>query len=501
MNNEVETKKGSGRAPAAEAELWQKLETFPLNRRDAVQDFSARLARENGWSRVYAQRVCSEYLRFLFLAMKAGHPVTPSEEVDQAWHLHLVYTRSYWEELCGKVLGRPLHHEPTAGGLDEGAKFRDQYDRTLQSYGRWFGHAPPEDIWPPVEKRFGPHDGRWVDMTRHWLLPKPRFVARLRPMRAAAMLGVVLMTILVASCTESMNVFDWRGKAFLGFYWTAFIAAFVTSLLLVKMARGRARPSDEMLTDPYEIAYLGGGGVRVVDAALASLHGRGLVKVSNEKKGESGLQRLEDPSQPITSDVEFAVYCAMPGSGEANVKDVRKVLRPSMEQLRDRLVEKGLVVSNGQYAGLVLLAALPFVALGVTGVIKLFVGLGRGAPVDFLIMSLAVTLMVTIVRLTTVRRRTADGEAMWQRFKPLERAMKEKLKHPYEPQPDPLAVPLAVALVGVPGMNWPGYYELHTALQRNNNTSSGGCGSGCGSSGCGGGGCGGGGCGGCGGGD
>ncbi|WP_211325436.1 TIGR04222 domain-containing membrane protein [Roseimicrobium gellanilyticum] len=500
MNNEVENKMGSGRAPAAETELWQKLETFPLNRRDAVQDFSARLARENGWRRPYAQRVSSEYLRFLFLAMKAGHPVTPSEEVDQAWHLHLVYTRSYWDELCARVLGRPLHHEPTAGGIDEGAKFRDQYARTLQSYTRWFGHAPPEDIWPTVSERFGPHDGRWVDMTRHWLLPKPRFVARLRPLRVAAVMGIALVTTLMASCSESLNVFEWRGKEFLGFYWMAFITALATSFLLVKVARGRAWPSDDMLTDPYEIAFLGGGGVRAVDAALAALHGRGLVKISNGNKGDSGLQRVLNPSQPVTNDVEYAVLCALPASADANVKDVRKVLRPSMNQLRDRLVEKGLVASSGQRAGLLLLAALPFVALLVTGVTKLMVGLGRGAPVDFLIISLAVTLMVTIVRLATLRRRTADGEAMWERFKPMERAMKEKLKHPYEPQ-DPLMVPLAVALVGVPGLNWPGYYDLHYALQRSNNASSGGCGSGCGSSGCGGGGCGGGGCGGCGGGD
>ncbi|MEK6230809.1 MAG: hypothetical protein N2A42_03075 [Luteolibacter sp.] len=34
----------------------------------------------------------TEYKRFVALAMLAGHPVTPSEEVDQAWHLHLVYT-------------------------------------------------------------------------------------------------------------------------------------------------------------------------------------------------------------------------------------------------------------------------------------------------------------------------------------------------------------------------------------------------------------------------
>jgi len=49
--------------------------------------------------------------------------VTPSDTVDQAWHLHLIYTGHYWEELCGKVLGLQLHHEPSAGGAVEGGKY------------------------------------------------------------------------------------------------------------------------------------------------------------------------------------------------------------------------------------------------------------------------------------------------------------------------------------------------------------------------------------------
>jgi len=56
--------------------------------------FEARLARENGWCRAYTQRVIVEYKRFVYLAMTAGHVVTPSEEVDHAWHMHLTYTRS-----------------------------------------------------------------------------------------------------------------------------------------------------------------------------------------------------------------------------------------------------------------------------------------------------------------------------------------------------------------------------------------------------------------------
>ena len=125
--------------------MWAKLESFQFdNDNNAVFEFEARLAKENGWSREFASRVIQEYRRFLLLAMQSGHPVTPSDEVDQAWHLHLVYTRSYWERLCRDVLGRPLHHEPTTGGVDESGKFHTQYERTLDSYRRLFGAAPIE---------------------------------------------------------------------------------------------------------------------------------------------------------------------------------------------------------------------------------------------------------------------------------------------------------------------------------------------------------------------
>jgi hypothetical protein len=140
---------------ADERELWQRLEAFELDDADAAYPWSQRLARENGWSHPLALRVAAEYKRFLFLACAAGHPVTPSEEVDAAWHLHLLYTRSYWEELCPEVLGRPLHHGPTRGGRQEGEKFHDWYQRTLESYRRFFGE-PPADIWPKAEERFAP---------------------------------------------------------------------------------------------------------------------------------------------------------------------------------------------------------------------------------------------------------------------------------------------------------------------------------------------------------
>ena len=88
--------------------------------------------------------------RFVFLAVTHGRPVCPSEQVDAAWHLHLTYTRSYWEYLCRDVIRQPLHHGPTKGGSEEQTKFRDLYQQTLDSYERLLGQKPPNDIWSPA---------------------------------------------------------------------------------------------------------------------------------------------------------------------------------------------------------------------------------------------------------------------------------------------------------------------------------------------------------------
>ncbi|MDB6065553.1 MAG: hypothetical protein JWR26_1761 [Pedosphaera sp.] len=97
------------------AALLERLESFQLDSPEAALPFSARLARENNWFPAHAARVIKEYKRFAFLAIVAGHPVSPSEDVDQAWHLHLTFSENYWKVFCPQILGSPLHHHPTRG--------------------------------------------------------------------------------------------------------------------------------------------------------------------------------------------------------------------------------------------------------------------------------------------------------------------------------------------------------------------------------------------------
>lgn len=135
-------------------DLWQRLSGYRIGPEGAAFSFQDRLARENRWSGDFAARVIEEYRRFCFLAIEAGHPVTPSDAVDQAWHLHLTYSRDYWERFCPEVLGMALHHGPTAGGAQERSRYYDQYANTLRSYAAIFGEDAPVDIWPNARQRF-----------------------------------------------------------------------------------------------------------------------------------------------------------------------------------------------------------------------------------------------------------------------------------------------------------------------------------------------------------
>lgn len=134
--------------------LWTRIQSFELEKADSALPFSARLARENSWTPDFSRRVCDEYKKFIYLACISSDFVTPSAEVDQAWHLHLAYTRSYWQDFCRDTLRRDLHHTPTDGGPEEDEKFRAAYSRTLELYKNEFGEIPPADIWPPIEQRF-----------------------------------------------------------------------------------------------------------------------------------------------------------------------------------------------------------------------------------------------------------------------------------------------------------------------------------------------------------
>jgi hypothetical protein len=157
--------------------LWQRIERHDFEP-DQRLNFTARLARDKAWTLAFARGAVDEYRRFCFLTCAGAGVMTPSEEVDEVWHLHLTYTRDYWDVWCGAVLGLPLHHDPTVGGPEQDQYFRRRYAATLAAYERYFG-SPPALFWPATHVRFGAGPRyRAIDSSRWFSLPRPGMLWR-----------------------------------------------------------------------------------------------------------------------------------------------------------------------------------------------------------------------------------------------------------------------------------------------------------------------------------
>lgn len=156
--------------------LWTKIREFDIDDSNSDFTFTDRIARENGWTMAYSVRTIEEYKKFIFLICIADHPLTPSDQVDQVWHLHLIYTQSYWTDLCKNTIQREIHHGPTKGGEKEKARYSNLYAETKRLYQKTFEKEPPSDIWPSSKIRFG--ELRFIRVNRHrnWIIPKFRIL-------------------------------------------------------------------------------------------------------------------------------------------------------------------------------------------------------------------------------------------------------------------------------------------------------------------------------------
>lgn len=179
--------------------LWTKIQNFRLDDPEASFSFSDRLAREYGWTKAYGLRVIEEYKKFIFLCCVSETGVTPSGPVDQAWHLHLTYTKSYWIDLCQNTIGKEIHHNPTKGGKVEASKFDGYYTEVQLLYEEKFGHPSPADIWQSNETRFSDINFRWVNTKSYWLIKKPSVSFK-------SLLVTIMLTLIATFFIQAANV-------------------------------------------------------------------------------------------------------------------------------------------------------------------------------------------------------------------------------------------------------------------------------------------------------
>jgi len=504
--------------------LFQRISEFAFDEPGRQRTFVQRLAAENGWARAKAARAVSEYRRFVFLAMTAGHVVCPSDEVDEVWHLHLTYTRSY-RAFCSDVLGRALDHDPSQGGAAELAKHRQMYAQTLASYQRIFGESPPADLWPSVDERFCGARLQKVDASRYWLLPKPslRRMAIALEQRTKSAIdwrrarldrrgtycfaagGLVFAAGFTLFPLGAFRPLEMAGPAFLGFYLLLTAAGFAIGYLIRYWAR-RLDPvpmAQTPVLDPYETAFLAGGERRAINAAIATLVRSGNLDLANS----SPATFTKGPAP--TADrhpLERATYDAFGGFIYSSLKGAQQKSLPSLAPVQQRLRELGLFTSARSNAIAVATSLLVMLCVIAVGIAKINIGMDRGKPTGFLVVLVGVTAILSLATLTRRLGRTPHGD---QRLAQL-RAEAAELQTTIKNEPDSVSDQQLVTALGLFGFGLMAAYplgNLHAVLagQQIGRSSGGGgissgcggaCGSGGGGCGGGGGGCGGG-CGGC----
>ena len=478
--------------------LWQRLADHPLDDPRDARPLSARLSQNTGWRAAHTQRVLTEYRRFLYLAVRLQGRVCPSEAVDEAWHAHLLDSSRYFGDFCPRVLGYTLHHVPSRGGAEEGARHASRYRATLLAYQHVFGEAPPADIWPAPEARFKERT-RHLNSRTHWAVPKPAewlSASRTSAARAWA-IALSLPALLVLGCTQGRVTIQpgTSGPDFLKLYLLALIA--LAAFGFWRAARGRPAAVDVVRTTGLQAvdhAYVAGGTQRAVQTALASLLQRGAISVSDEAASPGSAWRTHAPPPAGAPPLEHAVFDAL-RRGFAPDKLAAQV-QPALDALHEQLHARGLLTSPRRDERLRdpvdRAHHLLWAGLLVWGVLRILHGTQRGLPVVLLVILTVVGgLLLAFFRANLPHRRTREGRDL------VRRATLALRRRSNLGLADPL-MPMALALIGASalGLEMQAFREAIAPMNRSDGSGSSGCG---GSSD--GGGDGGGGCGGCGGGD
>jgi uncharacterized protein (TIGR04222 family) len=378
--------------------LWWKIEAHCLDEPTVTEPFSARLAREQRWSAEYTQRVIAEYKRFVLLAVTPSRGVTPSEAVDQVWHAHLTYTREYWDTFCGRVLERPLHHAPGNGDAADHLTHLRNYGQTLERYERIFGEAPPADIWPPAELRFGAQAAARVN-PRENLIVSWRSLRRGAVVALASGLGVALLLGALAQA---------HGLA------AAALCIGGEGCALFRAEELRGHPHSESAAQglpihAYEAIFLARGADAVADAVIANLVARKSLSLVEGRVVRYGL--FPDP-HPL----ESAAYAEVERQGAPALLDLQRFASAATRDISARLRGLGLTQSPSMSAPFLLVAAIP--------VLLLLAALVRHQSVGWALCGCALALLIARAR-------------YWnQGVTSLGKAALETFRHDHEPLSD-----------------------------------------------------------------
>jgi uncharacterized protein (TIGR04222 family) len=186
------------------------------------------------------------------------------------------------------------------------------------------------------------------------------------------------------------------------------LALGVVLLLRRQVAAGRDDPGAGSGLSAYEVAYLAGGPVRAVAAALSALHTQGVI----ERTGRDILAVTPSGELPPAADrLDKAIVAVAQGRTSLHAGELASdpSIHRALDAIRQRLESAGVLASAADRVRM-RWAVLPLVAVVLLGGARFLTGAATGRPVGFLaIVLLAVVILA--VRLMRVPRLTRAGQA------------------------------------------------------------------------------------------
>jgi uncharacterized protein (TIGR04222 family) len=260
-----------------------------------------------------------------------------------------------------------------------------------------------------------------------------------------------------------MNPLEWSGLDFLKLYTPLMVLSLVGAWLVRYVLRepgGMPGSSQLQRLDPYQTALLVGRGA-ALNAAMASLFQAKVLHIEDAK-----LFVMAPPpagAHPLERAVRDTVAL-----GVKKRKDMLKALELELEHVEDSLIQQGLLVERAEMKKLRNLTLLPVVGVVVLGAAKIWVGLQRGRPVDFLIVLFLFCIMAGGGLWKTERfRRSKRGDAALKWLRERHQALPETVGlSDAVGTLSPGHLVLAVGLFGTAALAGPQYKDLQGYLDR-----------------------------------
>ncbi len=364
--------------------LWSAIQQFAFDEPNAVISFSKKLAGQQKWSVEYTQRVIEEYRRFIFLCCISPKGASPSKAVDEVWHLHLTYTRSYWEAFCKNTLGKDIHHYPSNGGDKEDHKHSNWYNETLELYEEVFEEEPPADIWPQPVIPPEPAAPSREDEAQYYLIRKELLIL--------VILLLVLPFVINYVFSGVASPYLLTGARFLWFYAMLCAAGIIAFYLL---RRDRQQRMEEIIDawpigdlNIFQLTHSVKGKEWALQTCLVDLYRRNLVSVNDKGKivvHRNNYHAPEQEDNPLASEL---MVKADGSSVDYNTITNNWYKRnsfehPGIQQMLRLTFQKE---SRLQKSWVILIVLL-------TGLARVFQGWANNRPVGFLFLEIIALLV------------------------------------------------------------------------------------------------------------